>query len=201
MADWEITDARLDLALHSFGKSSLSPLQSKSVINELLSVGNRHPRASTVSCVPFHSQRRRLSDANHQPAHRFCEYSIPRILHRHPNVNYAPRVFSICVGRSQMPLGRSKVIHPPCSELPRRRAVFQYGCRSHSSLWSRRSSVSYRHLGNSSASNTDNTRVSVIVVPYIPPANGVGDTPPLPYYLCVLASSPHTSVTKAEFNI
>ena len=33
--------------------------------------------------------------------------------------------------------------------------------------------------------DTDVQCLAVVVAPFLPPANGVGDTPPLPYYLCV----------------
>lgn len=36
-----------------------------------------------------------------------------------------------------------------------------------------------RHRG------TEVNPLAVVVAPFLPPANGVGDTPPLPYYLCV----------------
>ena len=40
----------------------------------------------------------------------------------------------------------------------------------------------------SASYNAHVQRLIVIVAPFLPPANGVGDTPPLPYYLCVATS-------------
>lgn len=37
---------------------------------------------------------------------------------------------------------------------------------------------------------TEVNPLAVVVAPFLPPANGIGDTPPLPYYLCVASFAP-----------
>ena len=43
-----------------------------------------------------------------------------------------------------------------------------------------------REWGISKLSDAALTYAVVVIVPFLPPTNGVGDTPPLPYYLYVI---------------
>jgi len=66
----------------------------------------------------------------------------------------------------------------------------QYGGLSLCSIWLQPFSVS----GVSELSDNALTHLVVMIAPYLPPTNGVGDTPPLPYYLYVILVEPMSYV-------
>lgn len=148
----------------------------------LTCTGHYHHWTTALGRIPFYFGRRRLPTANHQSFHYSgMHVCCGRVCIHIFLIPLRYRVFSGWDTRNPMPSGRSKVI-VTCFSLPRPKLT-RFCC----SLVANRDlflgcccipSV-VPHFRN----KRWNLQFTVLVAPFLHPANGKGDTPPLPYYL------------------